>query len=49
METVDTSAPKPLRKLVIHMTYVDANLMHDAVTGRSVTAVLHFLNQTPID
>jgi hypothetical protein len=48
-EAVDTSAPKPLGKPIIHTTYVDANLMHDAVTGRSVTAVLHFLNQTPID
>ena len=31
------------------ITFVDANLMHDVTTGRSVTAVLHFLNKTPID
>jgi len=30
-------------------TYVDANLCHDMITGRSVTAVLHFVNGTPID
>ena len=27
----------------------DANLHHDLATGKAVTAVLHFLNQTPID
>ena len=31
-------------------TYVDANLCHDSMTtGKSVTGVLHFYNQTPID
>jgi len=29
--------------------HVDANLMHDERTGRSVTGILHFLNATPID
>ena len=29
--------------------YVDANLFHDALTGRSVTGILHMLNATPID
>ena len=29
--------------------YVDANLHHDLATGKAATAVLHFLNQTPID
>jgi hypothetical protein len=24
-------------------------LYHDMVTGRSVTAILHFLNKTPMD
>jgi hypothetical protein len=24
-------------------------MYHDMVTGRSVTAILHFLNQTPMD
>ena len=28
---------------------MDANLRHDLATGKAVTAVLHFLNQTPID
>ena len=29
--------------------YVDANLFHDALTGRSVTGILHMMNATPID
>ena len=28
---------------------MDANLHHDLATGKAITAVLHFLNQTPID
>jgi hypothetical protein len=34
---------------VVTTTYKDANLYHDLATGRAVTGVLHFLNQTPID
>ena len=30
-------------------TYFDANLCHDMITGRAVTGVLHFPNQTPVD
>jgi hypothetical protein len=30
-------------------TYVDANLYHDMLMGRSVTAILHLLNQTPVE
>jgi hypothetical protein len=42
-------APKPLGKTVTLTHYVDANLMHDVVTGRSVTGILHLMNKTPID
>ena len=42
-------APKPLGKFVTLTHYVDANLMHDISTGRSVTGILHLLNKTPID
>ena len=31
------------------MTWVDANLYHDFLTGRSVTGVIHLVNQTMID
>ena len=34
---------------MITTTFLDANLCHDIVTGRSVTAVLHLLNTTPVD
>ena len=30
-------------------TYKDANLLHDMTSGKAVTGVLHFLNQTPIE
>ena len=39
----------PLGKLMQLIHYVDANLFHDVLTGRSVTACLHFANGTPID
>jgi hypothetical protein len=42
-------APKPLGKTVTLTHYVDANLMHDVITGRSVTGILHMMNKTPID
>ena len=40
---------KPLGEHGQTTHYVDANLHHDHATGKAVTAVLHFLNQTPID
>ena len=42
-------APEPKGKPVTTSHYKDANLYHDLATGRAVTGVLHFLNQTPID
>jgi hypothetical protein len=48
-EVIPKDTPKPLGKRVITTTMFDANLMHDVITGRSVTGVLHFLNKTPIE
>ena len=48
-ESIPEDAPKPLGKRVVLSSYKDANLYHDLVTGRSVTGVLHFMNQTPVD
>ena len=48
-EEMPVNAPKPLGKPVQLIHYVDANLLHDAVTGRSVTGCLHLANGTPID
>jgi hypothetical protein len=48
-EIIPMDIPEPKGKYVTLSHYFDANLYHDMVTGRSVTAILHFLNQTPID
>jgi hypothetical protein len=48
-EDIPSDAPTPLGKPVVTVSYVDANLLHCLVTGRSVTGILHFLNGTPID
>jgi len=47
-EQIPQDAPKPLGKRVVLTSYVDANLNHDLITGRSVTGVIHFVNQTPV-
>ena len=48
-EQIPHDIPKPLGKHVQTTHYVDASLHHDLGTAKAVTAVLHFLNQTPID
>jgi len=48
-EVHPADAPEPLGNHVVLTSYVDANLYHDWTTGRSVTGVLHFINQTPIE
>ena len=48
-EELPSDMPVPRGKPVITTTYEDANLYHDYLTGRSVTGILHLVNQTPID
>ena len=48
-EMVPDDAPEPKGKRVVCTTYKDANLYHDMVTGKAVTGILHFLNQTPVE
>ena len=48
-EGIPKNVTKPLVKRVITITFLDANLLHDIVTCKSVTAVLHFVNTTPTD
>jgi hypothetical protein len=48
-EDIPKDIPEPLGNPVTLTHYVDANLYHDLLTGRSVTGTLHFINQTPID
>ncbi len=49
MEEKPEDAPRPLGKKVVTSSYVDANLYHDLISGRSVTGILHMFNKTPID
>ena len=48
-EQIPSDAPTPLGKEVITITFLDANLYHDLLTGRATTGILHFVNKTPID
>jgi hypothetical protein len=48
-EILPKDAPEPLGNYVTTTSYVDANLMHDITTGRSVTGILHLVNKTPIE
>jgi hypothetical protein len=48
-EIIPTDILEPKKKYVTLSHYFDANLYHDMVTGRSITAILHFLNQTLMD
>jgi len=48
-EELPEDMPIPLGKPVRQTTYCDANLMFDLVTGRSLSGILHMLNQTPVD
>jgi hypothetical protein len=45
-EEIARDSPEPLGSPVVLVSYEDAILQHDMLTGRSVTGVLHFCNQT---
>ena len=48
-EEIPRDIPKPLGKRVITTIFLDSNRLHDIVTGKSVTPVLHLVNTTPTD
>jgi hypothetical protein len=48
-ELIPTDDLEPLGNCVTTVTYTDANLYHDILTGISVTGILHLCNQTLID
>jgi len=48
-EEFPKNLPLARGKPVLMTTFTDANLMHDVLSGESVTGVLHFFNKTPID
>eukprot|EP00957_Ditylum_brightwellii_P097088 7393652-Ditylum_brightwellii.AAC.1 len=41
--------PEPCGKPVMTTTCVDANLLHDVITGRSCTGIIYLLDKNPID
>jgi hypothetical protein len=47
-EQIQWDAPKPPGKRVVLTTYVNANFNHNLITGRSMTGVIPFVNQTPV-
>jgi hypothetical protein len=48
-EVLSNDVPIPLGNPIQLSSFVDANLYHDLITGRSVTGVLHLVNGTPFD
>jgi hypothetical protein len=48
MEEIPEDMPEPKRLPMRTTTYEDANLMHDLITGKSMTGIIHLVNQTPI-
>ena len=48
-EIIPNNCPKPLGKSVTTTITLDTNLLHCLATGVSLTACLHFCNQTPTD
>ena len=48
-EEIPGDIPPPKGKPVVTVSYVDANLLHDLISGRSVTGIIHFFNNTVVD
>jgi hypothetical protein len=46
-EALPTDQPVPQGKDMRTITYQDANLYHDLVTGRAMSGIIHFVRQTP--
>ena len=46
---IQSDIPPPLGNTTQLTTYIDANLLHDILTGGSVTGILHLINETPFD
>ena len=44
-EIIPLDIPPPLGNTIRLMTYVDANLFYNIITGRSVTGILHLINK----
>ena len=46
---IPRDAPPPLGKWIVITRYFDANLMHDILSGKAVTGVVHFYNKTAVN
>ena len=47
-EELPVDAPEPKGKRVVFTHWYDANLMHDVLSGKSVTGTFHLANLTPM-
>ena len=45
---IPENAPTPLGNSVTLLHYFDANLMHNTLSGKSITGCIHIVNKTPI-
>eukprot|EP00957_Ditylum_brightwellii_P060652 4605196-Ditylum_brightwellii.AAC.1 len=41
--------PEPCGKPLMTTNFVDTDLLHGVITGRSCTGIMHLLNKNPID
>ena len=48
-EAIPDNAPPALGHAVVLTHYVDVNLFHDILSGRSVTGIIHMINGTPLE
>eukprot|EP00957_Ditylum_brightwellii_P188469 14348049-Ditylum_brightwellii.AAC.1 len=48
-EEIPGDMTEPRGKPMMTTTFADANSLHDVITGRSCTGIIHLLNNTPID
>jgi hypothetical protein len=48
-ELLPNDAPEPLGNYITLSHYIDANLIHEITSGKSVTGILHLVNKTPIN
>ena len=48
-EIVPPDTPEPIGNWVTPTSYFDTSLMHDVLSGKVVTGILHFLNSFPLE
>ena len=48
-EILPDDAPDPLGKSVTITSHFDASLMHDVLSGKSVTGIIHYFNGFPVE